>query len=382
MSITDCRDCPAILNALEDCERHAGKSIATVLQDAIFSRQATIEDQRREREQASVPDDIYTLAEECGADIDGGEYESEGYPGTSPTIAFTDRQLEEFVARLAAAPAATAAPAALPGVRGYFSIDNGGGWFQRHNTLDEAIAGAQQALEAEADNAADGGWTNEPPQIFYGAILGECMEQEGSMKPAPEGSEFDYLVSFRLTDPAGDAERVVGHKTFHTPERGFWHEPLFESEANAILAECEADDAQRAKIMPGEKEAIRLMFEAGQRLKELGWNDACYCPKDRTEFLALEFGSTGQHRCFYEGEWPDGTYWLFGDGDMCASHPVLFKPLPADQKKATAWCPQCKAQRPYHGDPESIHLHLCDICHGVVDDADSTTTTEEPSHGH
>ena len=46
--------------------------------------------------------DIYRLAQKCGAEIDGGEipdYQA-GYPGSPPTITFTDRQLENFAAGL------------------------------------------------------------------------------------------------------------------------------------------------------------------------------------------------------------------------------------------------------------------------------------------
>jgi hypothetical protein len=32
-----------------------------------------------------------------------------------------------------------------------------------------------------------------------------------------------------------------------------------------------------------------------------------------------------------------------------------------------AWCPACCAKRTHHGDPDSIHLHLCDTCNCVVD---------------
>lgn len=32
-----------------------------------------------------------------------------------------------------------------------------------------------------------------------------------------------------------------------------------------------------------------------------------------------------------------------------------------------AYCNGCRLERPHHGDPENIHLHLCDACNGVVD---------------
>lgn len=32
----------------------------------------------------------------------------------------------------------------------------------------------------------------------------------------------------------------------------------------------------------------------------------------------------------------------------------------------TAWCPNCQKQQRHHVDPESLHLHLCDVCQSVV----------------
>lgn len=129
----------------------------------------------------------------------------------------------------------------------------------------------------------------------------------------------------------GSADDVVGHKTFATgetcPETGFpavRHEPLTRGEADAILDACEKAKADREQRMPDEQAAIRAMFDAWQRLKELGWREAIYCPKDGTHFQSIEPGSTGIHDCSYEGEWPKGSWWVY-DGDIWPSHPCLFK---------------------------------------------------------
>lgn len=152
-----------------------------------------------------------------------------------------------------------------------------------------------------------------------------------------DGDEYGVGAGLRILlaeAPASATPEVVGHKTLHTPERGFWHEPLFADEAQALWDSIEANDAQRAKVMPSEESAIRLMFEAGRRLKDFGWNDAIYCPKDRSTFQVLEFGSTGKHPCIYEGEWPSGSWWIVAQGDMSPSRPVLWKPLDAAQPEA------------------------------------------------
>lgn len=124
---------------------------------------------------------------------------------------------------------------------------------------------------------------------------------------------------------------IVGHKTFSTGERdehGFVkhrHEPLTRAEADALWAAVEADKKKRHELMPDEKSAIEMMFSAWQRLKELGWNDAIYCPKDGSEFDAIEAGSTGIHNCNYIGEWPTGHFLLFDGHDVWPSRPILFR---------------------------------------------------------
>jgi hypothetical protein len=130
-----------------------------------------------------------------------------------------------------------------------------------------------------------------------------------------------------MTMNTEDTDPVVGHKTYRDGH-GFRHEPLRASEANAIMAAVEAADKRRAELMPDEQAAIRMMFEARMRLMELGWNDATYCPKDGSEFDAIEPGSTGIHRCHYSGEWPNGHWWIAEDGDLYPSRPVLYRAGP------------------------------------------------------
>lgn len=91
------------------------------------------------------------------------------------------------------------------------------------------------------------------------------------------------------------AEPVVGHKTYRNDDGTFRHEPLYESEANDLMARIEAAEARRNELMPDEEAAIRMMMDAHTRLKDFGWRDAVYCPKDGSVFKVLEAGSTGKH---------------------------------------------------------------------------------------
>jgi hypothetical protein len=97
-------------------------------------------------------------------------------------------------------------------------------------------------------------------------------------------------------------------------------------DAEAILAAADKAKAERAEKMPNEEVALRVLHDAYQRLEELGWRNAIYCPKDGGTFKAIEAGSTGIHDCIYQGEWPKGSWWCVWEGDMAPSRPILFKP--------------------------------------------------------
>lgn len=122
-----------------------------------------------------------------------------------------------------------------------------------------------------------------------------------------------------------DGQRVVGHKTFRDGNNGFRHEPLTADEAGEIMKEIDAARERRAAAMPDERSAIDAMFEAWQRLKELGWKEAIYCPKDGTTFDAIEAGSSGIQTCYYEGKWPNGHWWVMDEGDLWPSRPILYR---------------------------------------------------------
>lgn len=134
---------------------------------------------------------------------------------------------------------------------------------------------------------------------------------------------------------------IVGHKTFDTGERGedgfpvFRHEPLTRAEGEALRQSAKEAERLRAERMPDEQAAIRALWDAHQRLKEFGWKEPQYCPKDGTRFKVIELGSTGIFDCYYQGEWKDGLYMVSDGHDV---YPTLdgvamFKLLPADEEK-------------------------------------------------
>lgn len=126
-------------------------------------------------------------------------------------------------------------------------------------------------------------------------------------------------------------EEIVGHKTFSTgdPLQPFRHEPLTRAEADAMWDAAEAAKKARTEAMPTEQDAVRAMWSAWERLRELGWKEACYAPTDKALKL-IEPGSSGIHVGHADGEWPHKSFWIAQAGDLWPSRPCLFKlPLPA-----------------------------------------------------
>lgn len=152
---------------------------------------------------------------------------------------------------------------------------------------------------------------------------------------------------------AQEASKIVGHKTFDTGERdpatGFplmRHEPLTRAEGEALWEAAKAAEAERAVRMPDEHAAIRAMFDAWLRLKELGWREGMYAPKDGSTFKIIELGSTGIFDCYSHGDWPHCMWYTCDDSDVYPSSkpPAMFKLLPEDQAKYDARMAEAKAR--------------------------------------
>ena len=118
------------------------------------------------------------------------------------------------------------------------------------------------------------------------------------------------------------SDPVVGHMTMDDGS----HLPLRQGIAEALWAQAEASKVRRQSEMPDEQSAIRQLYEAQERLKELGWQDPVYAPKDGSPLDLIELGSSGVHRGHYEGKWPTGGWWIHDDGDTWPSRPALARP--------------------------------------------------------
>lgn len=100
--------------------------------------------------------------------------------------------------------------------------------------------------------------------------------------------------------------------------------------AKELWDQVERPQAVRAEMMPTEHGALRHMHAAYQRLRDLGWREGIYAPKDGTVFQVIENGSTGIFDCAYSGEWPDGFWNTMDASDVYPSRstPVLFRLKP------------------------------------------------------
>jgi hypothetical protein len=131
-----------------------------------------------------------------------------------------------------------------------------------------------------------------------------------------------------------DEPEFVGWKTLSDGT----HVGLTAAEGAAIWEESERRRTDRAARMPDEKSALNAMFEAFDRLREIGWREGMYAPKDGTMFQIIEGGSTGIFECSYSGEWPNGYWITYADGETyCSSSaPLLYRLSPEDEAKRNA----------------------------------------------
>lgn len=105
-----------------------------------------------------------------------------------------------------------------------------------------------------------------------------------------------------------------------------WELACSEMQWRDIMQDITNSAIARYLAMPDENTALLLLFEAQIRLKELGWKEIMYCPKDGSTFKVIEPMSTGIHDCLYLGEWPSGGFWTASAGDLWPSRPIMFKP--------------------------------------------------------
>ena len=101
----------------------------------------------------------------------------------------------------------------------------------------------------------------------------------------------------------------------------------FDIRAMWAAADKKAKDWREA----GEVKLLERMHDAWAGLKQCGWKEAIYAPKDGTRFLSIEAGSTGVFPCYWmDNKLNGGGFWSEAHGDLWPANPVLWKPLPSN----------------------------------------------------
>lgn len=118
-----------------------------------------------------------------------------------------------------------------------------------------------------------------------------------------------------------DANEFSGHVTHIDGS----HTALTADAAKALWDAADAAKARRAETMSTTADALGALSSAKERLRELGWREGQYCPKNGEEFAVIEWGCTGIFPAVYHGEWPKGSL-LYCDSFQ-HPHGCMFKPI-------------------------------------------------------
>lgn len=101
-----------------------------------------------------------------------------------------------------------------------------------------------------------------------------------------------------------------------------------------MIAEIDAEKARRAEKMPDEAAALAQLHEAWTRLKELGFRESQYAPRDGKTAQVIEVGSTGIHEGYRDEKSDSPLFWLYDNGDLWPSRPILYRPLKASPEQS------------------------------------------------
>jgi hypothetical protein len=112
---------------------------------------------------------------------------------------------------------------------------------------------------------------------------------------------------------------------------------LSADEAKALWDAAERAQKERAERLPDVQSCLSSFLSAKDRMRELGWRESVYCPRDGSTFAVCQIGSTGIWSAFFSD-----PYISYGDCVESPSRSMFFKPT----DKLT--------------DEEQAHLEKCD----------------------
>ena len=115
-----------------------------------------------------------------------------------------------------------------------------------------------------------------------------------------------------------------GHKTMSDGS----HVALSADEAKALWERIENEKNERASKLPDSLACLSAISQAKNRMRELGWREGVYCPRNGETFAVSQIGSTGM----WSGHWSPGIDQL-SHGFVIAADSAMnpqttfFKPL-------------------------------------------------------
>lgn len=98
------------------------------------------------------------------------------------------------------------------------------------------------------------------------------------------------------------------------------------TKAEELFDEYQRHKADRAHRMPTTEDALRVIADAHERLKELGWRQIQYGPKQGVHVELIEPGCTAVltgYRNDVRG--PNETWWVETDCDLWPSRPIMWR---------------------------------------------------------
>ena len=165
----------------------------------------------------------------------------------------------------------------------YFAANPAECEFDTFDTVEQAKAKAEQLLEWAGDAAYEDGWADEPPQICYGIVLAGCEEEPGSRKPAPEGSDFTELVSFRLTESTYTRSNAKAGEVDATYP--------YESALSSLI-EAVSPELDTGNVLSDAEVAIAAAVQQANEAERYRWIKAEDCSGDEIRYRLLVLEST------------------------------------------------------------------------------------------
>jgi len=96
-------------------------------------------------------------------------------------------------------------------------------------------------------------------------------------------------------------------------------------DVQALMNRVDAQREARASVLPTAETAMAVIQVATERLRDLGWVEIEYSPKDGSVFDSYVMGMPTAIPTSYLGTWPEGGWFTHEAGDIYPAYPSLFR---------------------------------------------------------